>query len=226
MSFEINCSNCGAPSSVSVGICPYCKKTFKNKKRKKDESPLISRIKADYKAGKVDNVISACKQMYATKEKMRENNNFLLIYLKALLEIDGPATLIRSIVSQLLINDPTNSEALDILYILEARDELSTEKNDPGEKKLKAIIQRSPNNAYAHFFLGAHLFWIDKDYMQATYYLEKAVKHRPNFLRAWGCLGALYKELENEVLSKRAFAKAAKIETNTRMKKFFRQQSK
>ena len=87
MSFEINCSNCGAPSSVSVGICPYCKKNFKNKKRKKDESPLISRIKADYKAGKVDDVISACKQMYTNKEKMRENNNFLLIYLKALLEM-------------------------------------------------------------------------------------------------------------------------------------------
>lgn len=226
MSFKISCPNCGAPSSTSVGICPFCKSVFQNKKHNKKESPLITKIKADYKEGKIDDVLFACKELYRNKEQLKTNNNFLMLYLKALIESDGPGTHIRSIISQVLINDPSHTEALDFLDILDARDELSTEKNDPGEVKLKAIIQRSPKNAYAYFFLGAHLFWIDKDFMQAVYYLEKAVMYRPNFLRAWGCLGALYKELENDTLSKRAFTQAARIETNKDMKKFFRQQAK
>ena len=137
MSFDIKCNNCGAPSSVSVGVCPFCKTTFTNKKNGKKESPLISRIKSNYKDGKIDEVLFACKELYRNKDKIKENNNFLLIYLKALIESDGPSTVIRSLISQILMNDPENIEVMDYLDILDARDELSEEKNDTGEQKLK-----------------------------------------------------------------------------------------
>ena len=53
-------------------------------------------------------------------------------------------------------------------------------------------------------------------------YLEMAVKKHPTFVRAWGCLGAIYKQIGNETLSKRSFATAAKLETNPQMKKYLK----
>ena len=222
MSFEIICPNCGAPSSSTVGICPFCKSVFQNKKNKSKESPLLGRMKKEYREGKLDKVLFDCDMLYRTKEKMLENNNFLLLYVKVLLETEGPASKIRSILSRILMNDAENLEAVDYLDILEAKEELTDGKDDPGEQKLKRIIKRAPKNAYAHFLLGSHMFWVDKRDAAALKYLEKAVKLHPTFVRAWGCLGAIYRKLGNETLSKKAFIHAAKLESNPRIKQFFK----
>lgn len=222
MSFDILCENCGAPSSSSVGTCPYCKAIFQNKKKKKPETPLLGRLKKEYKEGHIDKVLFDCDLLYRSKEKMQENSSFLLLYVKVLLETEGPASKIRSLLSRVLLNDPENSEALDYLDILEAKEELTEGVDDPGEQKLKRIIKRSPKNAYAYFLLGSHLFWVDREDAMALKYLEKAVKLHPRFIRAWGCLGAIYRSLGNDTLSKRAFGHAAKLESNPRMKKFFK----
>jgi hypothetical protein len=52
------------------------------------------------------------------------------------------------------------------------------------------------------------------------------VRLHPNFLRAWGCLGAIYKKLGNAQLAQMAFQKCAAIETNQNMKNFFLNQAK
>lgn len=223
MSFEIVCPSCGAPSTTSAGTCPYCKSVFQNKKSKgKPDNPLLGRMKKEYKEGMLDNVLFDCQLLYRNNEKMQDNNNFLILYIKVLLETEGPPSKIRSLLSRVLLNDPSNQEAIDYLDILEAREELSAEVNDPGEQKLKRVLQRSPKNAFAHFLLGSHMFWVDKDDRSSIKYLEKAVRLHPNFVRAWGCLGAIYKSIGNETLSKKAFARAAKLESNPRIKKFFK----
>jgi len=222
MSFDVVCSGCGAPSSSSVGVCPYCKGVFSNSKSKNKETPLITKIRKNYKEGKLDKALFDCDLLYRSKEKLKENNSFLKLYVNVLLESEGPPSKIRSLLSLVMLNDPSDIEAIDLLDILEARDELSNVKNDTGEQKLKNIIKRSPNNAFAYFLLGSHLFWVDKDYEQAVIYLEMAVKKHPTFVRAWGCLGAIYKQLGNETLSKRSFATAVKLETNPQMKKYLK----
>ena len=89
MSFGINCGNCGAPSSTSVGVCPFCKSVFENKKGGSKESPVLAKIRSDYKEGRIDAVLLACNEIYKSREKMKANNNFIIIYLKALIESDG-----------------------------------------------------------------------------------------------------------------------------------------
>jgi tetratricopeptide (TPR) repeat protein len=222
MSFDIVCPNCGAPSSASVGTCPYCKAVFQNKKQKSKETPLLGRLKKEYKEGHLDKVLFDCDLLFRSKEKMQSNANFLLLYVKVLLETEGPASKIRSLLSRVLLADPENEEAMIYLDILEAKEELTDSLNDPGEQKLKRIIKRAPKNAYAHFLLGSHMFWVDKQDATALKYLEKAVKLHPRFIRAWGCLGAIYRSLGNDTLSKRAFSHAAKLESNPRIKKFFK----
>lgn len=81
-------------------------------------------------------------------------------------------------------------------------------------------------NVHAHFFLGAHRFWVLQDINRAIPHLEICVRLHPNFLRGWGCLGAIYKQLGNTQLARRAFEKCAQLENNSRVKDFFIQQMK
>lgn len=222
MSFDLVCPNCGAPSASSVGICPYCKAVMTNKKIKNKDEHLISVLRKKYKEGQLPFVLRSCERMVNEKVKLKTNNSFLLFYLKVLFESDAPGSKIRSTISTIFLNDPGCVEAMDYLEIQEAKDLLSDAKNDPGEQKIKAIIKRSPNNAYAYFLLGSHLYWADQEYQQAIIHLEKAVKLHPGFIRAWGCLGALYKTIGNLPLAKKSFNKAASLESNVQMKKFFK----
>lgn len=113
---------------------------------------------------------------------------------------------------------PSNSELIDYLEIVEAKGLLKNGPNDAGSLLLKNILRRSPKNVHAHFVLGAHLFWTDHEPSLAIPHLETCVRLHPNFLRAWGCLGAIYKKLGNHQLSQMAFQKCAAIETNPGMK--------
>jgi cytochrome c-type biogenesis protein CcmH/NrfG len=115
---------------------------------------------------------------------------------------------------------------LDYLEILEAKNCLKKGINDAGEVMLKNVLRRSPKNVHAHFLLGTHLFWVDSESPMAIPHLETCVRLQPYFLRAWGCLGAIYKKMGNAQLAQMAFNKCASIETNPSMREFFIMQAK
>ncbi|MSP19165.1 MAG: hypothetical protein EXR74_06295 [Bdellovibrionales bacterium] len=121
---------------------------------------------------------------------------------------------------------PENVDVIDYMEIVEARNNLKKGLNDIGEIALKNLLRRSPKNIHAHFILGTHLFWKDSESTMAIPHLETCVRLHPNFLRAWGCLGAIYKKMGNAQLAQMAFQKCAAIETNQSMKEFFEKQAK
>jgi len=121
---------------------------------------------------------------------------------------------------------PENTELTDYLEIVEAKNNLKKGLNDTGEMMLKNLLRRSPNNLHAHFILGTHLFWADNESTMVIPHLETCVRLHPNFLRAWGCLGAIYKKMGNGQLAQMAFQKYVTIETNQGMKEFFEKQAK
>lgn len=104
---------------------------------------------------------------------------------------------------------------------------------DPKKFYLKLMGSRSAYSIadldefiQAHFILGTRLFWVDGESVMAIPHLETCVRLHPSFLRAWGCLGAIYKKLGNTQLAKMAFEKCAGIETNSTMKEYFLDQAK
>ena len=132
-------------------------------RKRKTRNSLLGRLKKEYKEGHIDKVLFDCDLLYRQKEKMQQNSNFLLLYVKVLLETKGQHPRLGVYFRGVLLNDPENFEALDYLDILEAKEELTEGVNDPGEQKLMRIIKRSPKNAYAYFLLGAICFgWIER----------------------------------------------------------------
>lgn len=221
MSFEIVCNSCGAPSSPSVGICPFCKSVMSPKKAGKD-SPTITRIKTLYNEGKMAQALSLVKMAESSKPKLLGNANFILLYVKILIEVDGPSSKIKSLIGQALLDHPDHPELLEYMEVIDARSKLFHGKDDAGELELANLLRRSPNNVHALFLLGSHLFWIEKQTQRPIRLLEQCHRLRPNFLRANACLGALYKSMGLDAQAARIFRICAKLETDKEMKAYFK----
>lgn len=224
MSFELICTGCGAMSGPSVGLCPFCKTLMASPDNQ--NSAQKSSVAKIYESGRLDLALNLAKKIYDTDEDSKKDVGFLLLYAKILLDTEGPSSLIKGILSEAHLMAPSNQDVLDYIDLLEARSYLKKGLNDNGETLLKSLIRRSPNNVHAHFLLGAHLFWSDQQTQMAIPYLETCVRLSHNFLRAWGCLGAIYKKMENPGLAIRAFQKCAELEQNSKMKEYFQQQIK
>jgi len=224
MSFELICSGCGAASGPSVGICPFCKTVMLsandgNYQQEKSITQL-------YEKGQLGLALLLAKRLYSEDAASKKDISFLMLFAKILIESEGPSSLIKSALSDAHLLDPSDPNILDYLELTEIKRYLFKGPNDPGEVQLKSLIRRSPKNVHAHFLLGTHLFWTDEEPQAAIPHLETCVRLSPNFLRAWGCLGAIYKKLGNPQLAMRAFQKCAELETDTRMKNYFLEQAK
>ncbi|WP_413287926.1 tetratricopeptide repeat protein [Bdellovibrio sp. HCB337] len=224
MSFELICSGCGAMSGPSVGICPFCKTVMASSDDK--NSIQKSSIIKTYESGRLDQALSLAKKLYTNDEDSKKDADFLLLYAKILLDTEGPTSLIKGLLTEAHLLAPTHRDVLDYIELIEGKSHLKQGLNDSGEVLLKNLIRRSPQNIHAHFLLGTHLFWSEGQSQMAVPHLETCVRLSPNFLRAWGCLGVIYKKLGNAQLANRAFQKCADLELNSDMKTFFLQQIK
>lgn len=222
MSFQTFCSCCGAPSSPSVGICPYCKSVMSSSKAPSD--PSIEQFNKLYEQGHVEHALNFGTALLKSKPELKSDLSFLLNYVRVLFETEAPESRIRTLLTEAQLTAPGNPEVLEYMELLEAKGCLREGHDDPGEKMLKNIIRRSPKNAMAYFLLGAHFFWTEHEPTAAIPPLETCVRLQPHFLRAWGCLGAIYQKVGNLPLAQMAFQKCSELETDPEMKEFFLQQ--
>jgi cytochrome c-type biogenesis protein CcmH/NrfG len=220
MSFDLICPNCGAPSGPSVGVCPFCKTTLSGIIRKEDQT--ITSIRRLYRDGKIDRALVLSNVLEREKPKMLENVGFLLLFAKILIETEGATSKIRNLLTKAFLLDPENEEASEYLEIIDAKTQLKKGLNDLGEQTLKNIIRRSPTNPHALFLLGTHLFWTEGLTSEAIKHLERCLEVRPNFLRAWACLGTIYRQIGQPALAVRAFRRCTALETNQRMRDYFK----
>ncbi len=219
MSFPLICPNCGAPSSPSAGVCPFCKAIAALPPG--TEAPGLSAIQKAYTDGNLPRALSLCAAVETQDSKCLANVEFLLCYAKILLETEGPSSKIKSLRGKAFAITPENGQVTEYLEIIEAKSMLTSEVGDSGERQLANLLRRSPNNVHALFILGAHLFWSSADSSGAIRHLERCVSLYPKFLRAWGCLGAIYEKLGNSALAGRAFRICSTLETDPNMKTFF-----
>lgn len=219
MSFELVCESCGALSGPSVGVCPFCKSVLS---RPDSEIAGQDSLLQMYNSGRVDISLNLASKIFHENPKAKQELSFLMLYVKILVETEGPSSLINSLLTEGLLISPKNQELHDYLEIMQAKLNLKKGSSDQGEQMLKNLLRRSPDNVHALFLLGAHLYWIDNSPTTSIFYLERCVRLAPNFLRAWGCLALVYKALGNLQLSQSALRKCIDLESNPNMKHFFK----
>ncbi len=188
----------------------------------KEVTSLVA-LKKVYSEGNLPAALSLCVTLASEEVKIMENVGYLICYTQILLEAEGPTSKMKSLLGKALMLEPQNVQVNEYLEITEAKSMLSKEKGDEGEKRLTAVIRRSPENPHALFILGAHLFWTQDETLASVRYLEKCVRAHSKFLRAWGCLGTIYEKLGNPALSIKAYSSALAIETDLTMRGFFKE---
>ncbi len=224
MSFDSICQGCGAPSGPSVGICPFCKNVMSVKVGKDD--PSFKTLAELHQRGQLERALCLGLEMEQQKPEVKNDLSFVIPYVQILIETEGPTSKIRSLLTSAQMHSPENPDLINYLEIMAAKILLRKGADDEGEIMLRNVLKRSPKNVHAHFILGAHMFWVDNESALSISHLEASVRLHPNFLSAWGCLGAIYKKLGNIPLSQMAFAKCAKLESNLKMKEFFEAQAR
>jgi predicted ATP-dependent serine protease len=80
MNFDIICSNCGASSSPTVGVCPYCKSVMTTEDDK--QHPSISKIRTLFNDGKIDQALSLANNLAVQKPESLKSTNFVLSYMR------------------------------------------------------------------------------------------------------------------------------------------------
>ena len=118
MSFDIVCSSCGAASSPMVGICPFCKAVLVSKEEK--TSPTITKIRELYNQGKTDQALSLATTADKKKPELLKNASFVLLYVQVLIEIDGPSSRIKSLLTEGLLEHPGNPQLSEYLELAQA----------------------------------------------------------------------------------------------------------
>ena len=221
MNFEIACSNCGAVSSPVVGVCPFCKSVMTPADGAK-QTAATPQIQSLYDEGKLDQALSLAATLEKKDADFLKDANFVLLYIKILIEVDAPSSKTKSLLNQALVANPSHPDLLEYLEIVEAESNLSRKSGDDGENSLANIIRRSPKNVHALFLLGSHLFWVKKDPQRALRYLEACVRFRPNFIRAKACLAAVYKELNMTDVAARLMNECAAKTSDSNTKEFFK----
>ena len=219
MSFDLVCKSCGAASGPSVGICPFCKSVMAS--AADDENPTLKAVRKAFQEGRTDQALVLAKELEKAKPALRKDASFALLMAQILIEAEAPSSQVRALLMEAILEGGEKPELQDYLDIVQAKGLLGHEAKDAGEVLLGAVLRRSPHNVHAHFLLGSHLFWVEKQPGKALKHLEEAVKSRPVFLRAVACLGALYQTLKNPALAAKCFRKCKELEGSPAMKKYF-----
>jgi len=219
------CKNCGATNDVSKAICPYCKSSLGPAAEKSTASSAdssLGSINRLYLEGKLDQAVHLIAAALKDKPTLEEDVGFLILQSKCLIETEAPNAKIKAVLHKACLLAPKNLEVIDYLEIIDAKEKLEFVSKILGEQALEKVIRRSPKNPHAHFLMGAHLFWIRNNHEQAQHHLKQAISSRPNLLRAWACLGALYRLTGQEEQAVRAFRKCLELETNPQMIQYFK----
>jgi len=219
MSFQLFCSGCGAPSSPSVGVCPFCKSVQSSGRG--EEHPTLKRIRELFEQGHLEDALANAAAAERESPKLAGDVGFLLTYAKILIEAEGPSSKIRAILTKAQITKPDSAEAVEYLELIEAKAKLNREPNDSGEKALRQALTRSPKNPHALFTLASHLYWVENQPDEAIRLLQRCVELRPNFLRAWACLAAIHAKRGDSAPARNALQKVLQLEKNPAMHAYF-----
>ena len=221
MSFELMCETCGAPSGPSVGVCPYCKTPFASST---SQNPAVAGLRDLYERGLLKQALGEASFMNQDK-KNQEDSTFLMLYGKILLEAEGPSAHIKSCFAKAAALDPAcAAEAQVYIDVISAKSMFREGLNDAGEQWIQKLIADYPDNPHLLFILGSHNFWVDGETQNSLRFLERCVQVRPNFARAWGCLFAIYKKLNDPFNARRCGTEFLRLEDDPRTKNFVEEQ--
>ena len=96
---------------------------------------------------------------------------------------------------------------------------------EKGQKALEAlVIEDSSVALLAKYRLAYHLFWKNIDIRGACRILEEVCQNRRGFMKAWCCLGFVYKKMGLKIKAHEVFSHCLLYETDKKRRQFYKRQ--
>jgi Flp pilus assembly protein TadD len=235
MTSLLDCENCGASCHPTDTVCRFCKSPVQFSSKQKSESAdggstdpsldaALAGILHMYHEGKVEKALTLLSVIAKQHPQADRHVPFLVLQAKLLIETEGITARIKASLSKAYLLTPKHPEVTEYLEMIEGKEMLDLHNEQQGLTMLRAVLQKSPKNPHVLFLLGSYLFWTKNNFDEPMRLLEKCVMNRPNFLRAWACLGAVYKKMGRDSLAEKSFKKCLELESHPHMIAFFKSQ--
>ena len=93
-----------------------------------------------------------------------------------------------------------------------------------GQIVLEELLENSDIGHLAQYELAQHLFWRNLDSQRAVALLEEVTQQRPEFIKAWSCLGFAYNKFGLKTKAQQAFGHCIELDSNPERLKLYQQQ--
>jgi tetratricopeptide (TPR) repeat protein len=158
-----------------------------------------------------------------------DNNNALVssadlfvLHAKIYIEQFGFSVHAQCAIQQALLLEPNHGDALRLQTLSNLHEEFRDGLYTQAQESVREFLKTNPDNVYATYLLAYNMFWKNGAESEAVELLEKCVKARPSFLRAWLCVAMAYKKNQNFEKAEDAFQECLGLDKNPSNSDFYK----
>ncbi len=207
----VDTSNQGQNSTTSLFI-----------KNHTSPTQLLSQVRMLFAEGHLHEAQHVMECIIDNYNPLISSADLFVLNAKVDIELHGFNVHAKCALQQALLLEPQHEEALKLSAVSQHHDELRDGLYETATEALRKQLQQDPNDVYAMYVLANHLFWKNGPEQEATSLLEKAVKLRPSFLKAWLCLAMAYKKAQDLGKAEGAFQECLSLDTNATNQEFYK----
>lgn len=183
---------------------------------------LLSQIQALFAQGQLHEANHVIECIIDNNNALLASADLFTLQAKIFIELSGFNVHAQCAIQQALLLEPLHEEALQLDKICALHEELRDGLYENAEASLRTTLAADSKSVYAMYVLANHLFWKNGPEAEATQLLEKCVKNRPSFLKAWLCLAMAYKKGQDFSKAENAFQECLGLDVNSSNKEFYK----
>jgi predicted Zn-dependent protease len=182
---------------------------------------LLAQIEVLFDQGHLHEANHAVECIIDHYNPLISSADLFTLHAKIYIELFGFNVHAQSSIQQALLLEPNHEEAIALQKVSALHEELRDGLYESAEEGLRSFISTHTENTYAMYVLANHLFWKNGPEVEAVELLEKVVKNRPSFLKAWLSLAMAYKKCLRPVKAEAAFLECLGLDINASNKEMY-----
>lgn len=208
--------------SESVGFVYDTARSFL--KRHSNPESLLGQLKNLFIGGEIHSCKDMIQLIMEERHPLADHSDLLLLRAEIAFEESDQITEVSDWVKQAELCSKPSAALNDWKNLLKAKSALKEGDYELGQDILFSLLDSPHINELAAYSLAHHLFWKNLDTQFAQELLEDLVSKRPQFVKAWACLGFVYNKQQFRDKAQLAFSQCLEFEKNPEKIKFYKQQ--
>jgi tetratricopeptide (TPR) repeat protein len=183
---------------------------------------LLAQVEGLFHRGDIHQASHLIECIIDSNNALVSSADLFVLHAKTFIEQHGFSVHAQCSIQQALLLEPQHEEALRLQTLSKLHEEFRDGLYTQAQESIRAFLVENPQDVYARYLLAYNLFWKNGAQTEALELLEKCVKARPSFLRAWLCLAMAYKKSQDFAKADDAFQECLGLDRNPNNLDFYK----